>query len=178
MYKLANKSTVVLQLSALAARRLRSHETVLPTPKTPETERKSVRAANASKNPSLEIGATRNAANSGPEGLEDLNARRREIERTLKDQFNVQARIRPEVGYGSPDLEDPAMAVRSRSDERVSLGLVDNEMVDVDELAELGSGSEEKIQPRGNLSYSGERSVARNFCEAARALTGDNIVRH
>lgn len=175
----------MLPLSALAARRLRSHETVLPTPRTPETEKKSARAANASKNASLGISATGNAANSEPEGVEDLNARRREIERTLKDQFNVQARIRPGVAYGSPDLEDSALAVRRRSDGGVSLGLVDNEMVDnemvdVGGLAELGSGSEGKIQPRGDLSYSGERSVIRNFCtcDAARALTADNIVRH
>lgn len=170
----------MLPLSALAARRLRSHETVLPTPRTPETEKKSARAANASKGASLGISATGNAANSEPEGVEDLNARRREIERTLKDQLNVQARIRPGVAYGSPDLEDSALAVRRRSDGGVSLGLVDNEMVDVGELAELDSGSEGKIQPRGDLSYSGERSVIRNFCtcDAARALTADNIVRH
>lgn len=156
----------MLPLSALAARRLRSQETVLPAPRTPETERKSARAVNASKNAGLGISATRNAANSESEGVEDLNAKRREIERTLKDQFNVQAPIRPGVGYGSPGHEDSALAVRRRSDEGVSLGLADNEMVDVGELAELGSGSEEKIQPRRNLSYNGERSVTRNFVPA------------
>lgn len=99
------------------------------------------------------------------EGVEDLQAKRREIERTLKGQSKAQAQRG--LGFGSPSLEAALIMVGQRSGEGTSL---DDEMVDVSEFVELGSGrgvlegGGKKLQGRVKLSHSGERSVTRNFC--------------
>lgn len=162
IYTLANKSIAVLPLSALAARRLRSHETVLLTSKTPETERNPARVVNTSKDAGLGISATASTTSTGSEGMEDLKAKRREIERTLKDQFKTQARIQSGVGFCSSGIEDSTLTMARRgSGEGASLEMVDGEMVDVGELVELGGENGRKPHAR---NYSGERSITRASC--------------
>lgn len=132
----------------------------------------------ASKNLSLGLGVT--AVSSGSEGAEDLQAKRREIERTLKDQTMAQAQTRWGLGVGNPGLEAALIMVGQRCGDGASL---DDEMVDVSELVELESerglleGGGKGLQGRVN---SGERSATRNFCVwgATWILTDGNIARH
>lgn len=168
----------MLPLSALAARRLRPHETILPTSKTSETERKPARVVNTLKDAGLVINATARIARSESEGVEDLKVKRREIERTLKDQFKTQARVRPGVKFCSPGIEESALVMARRGGgEGASLEMVDGEMVDVDELVELGGENGGKPHAR---NYSGERSITQTSCilEEAWSLTCDDIVQH
>lgn len=128
----------------------------------------------ASKNSGLGL-----SAGSDSEGVKDLEAKRREIERTLKDQFKTQAQTQPGLGFGSSGLEAALTRMGKRNGEGTILESVDDEMVDVSELVELGGVLEENLQGRMNLSYSEERCVTRNFRirETTRILTNGNIAR-
>lgn len=178
-----NTSTTAPPLSALAARRLRSQEAILQTP---ETGGKSAGEVAASKNASPGPSTTVVSANCESEGV---GAKRRQIEGKLKDQLKAQAQIRPRLEFGSPGLDESALVrARKRNGEIINLAaeLVDDEMVDVSELVELGSedevmeGGVEKIQVQVNLSHSRERFVTQKlvFREATRMLTDGNIARH
>lgn len=112
---------------------------------------------NTSKDAGLGISATAGTAGSGSEGVEDLKAKRQEIERTLKNQFGTQAWIRPGVGFCSSGIEDSALAMARRgSSEGASLEMVDGETVDVGGLVELSGENGGNPHAR---NYSGERSI-------------------
>lgn len=124
-------------MSALAARRLHSQDAAAL--KTPETKRKSPKISTSrSRSPVT-------ATSSESESAEDIVAKRREIERKLREQVKVQARARQTLQYGNTSLEESALARvrRRKSGEAGDLApVMDEEMVDVNEVVELGSGDE------------------------------------